>query len=229
MHSTIETICLANQLGSVNCYLVKTSDTFILIDTGWKNRRSVLEKRLGKAGCNKDNLKLIILTHGDFDHSGNCLYFSKKYNAGIAMHDDDLGMVENGDMFWNRKKPHPIMKLLAKAMFKLPPEDRFRPTIFLKNDQDLKEYNADASVIHLPGHSKGSIGILTTDGALICGDLFENSKKSRFNSIMDDIVAARSSLKILTTKKITTIYPGHGKPFGGNELLTMMGNGSYPA
>ncbi len=70
MTSEIKTI----NLGHVNCYLVKTGDGFILIDTGWATKRTELEKELESAGCKPGNLKLVILTHGDSDHVGNCTY-----------------------------------------------------------------------------------------------------------------------------------------------------------
>ena len=71
---------------SVNCYLVRTSDGFILIDTGRTNKRGVIEKELEKAGCQPENLALIVLTHGDFDHCGNAAYLRKKFGTQIAMH-----------------------------------------------------------------------------------------------------------------------------------------------
>ncbi len=90
-------------LGGVNCYLVKTGDSFILIDTGFPAKRAALDKELASAGCRPGNLKLIVLTHGDLDHAGNCAYLRKKYGTKIAMHTGDFGMVERRDMHWNRK------------------------------------------------------------------------------------------------------------------------------
>ena len=216
--AVVHTITLTNTLGGVNCYLLKTAESYILIDTGWTNRRSLLERRLEEAGCNKDNLKLIILTHGDFDHSGNCHYLSRKFCAQVAMHVGDAPMVEKGDMFWNRKKPNPIMKLLAQALFKLRSEDRFTPSILLSDGQDLNEYNVKASVVHIPGHSSGSIGVLTAEGDLFCGDLFESLKKPRFNSIMDNKTTAENSYNKLKVLNIGTVYPGHGSPFRMEEI-----------
>jgi len=64
MTSEIKTI----NFGGVNCYLVKTGDGFILIDTGVPSKRVDIEKELVRAGCKPGDLKLIVLTHGDFDH-----------------------------------------------------------------------------------------------------------------------------------------------------------------
>jgi hydroxyacylglutathione hydrolase len=57
-----------------------------LIDTGCSSQRANLEKELGSAGCKPGNLKAIVLTHGDFDHSGNASYLGKKFGTKMAMH-----------------------------------------------------------------------------------------------------------------------------------------------
>ena len=74
--SDIQTITLSMpyRLGTVNCYLLKTRDGFALVDTGSSNRRTELECELARAGCQLGDLKLIALTHGDFDHTGNAAY-----------------------------------------------------------------------------------------------------------------------------------------------------------
>ena len=58
---------------SINCYLVKTDNRFILIDTGRAKKRNIIEKELEKAGCYPGNLRLILLTHGDFDHCARAI------------------------------------------------------------------------------------------------------------------------------------------------------------
>src|SRR5512139_458062 len=115
MSSDITTITLALpfRLGSVNCYLVKTVQGHVLIDTGSSNQRAVLEQALLKAGCQPGNLKLIILTHGDFDHTGNAAYLRQKFNAPLAMHPADFDMLARGDMFASRSNGNPIFKALA--------------------------------------------------------------------------------------------------------------------
>ncbi len=78
------------KLGAVNCYFVNTGNGFILIDSGISNKRAKLEKELESADCKPGNLKLIVLTHGDFDHTGNAAYLRKKFDTKLAMHCNDL-------------------------------------------------------------------------------------------------------------------------------------------
>jgi glyoxylase-like metal-dependent hydrolase (beta-lactamase superfamily II) len=184
-----------------------------LIDTGSSKNCADFEKELESAGCKPSNLKVIFLTHGDFDHTGNAAYLRKKFGTKIAMHYDDSGIVERGNMFWNRKKSNILIRMIIPILSGFGKSKRFKPDLFIKDGDDLFQYGFDANVIYLPGHSKGSIGILTADGDLICGDLFENIKKPALNSIMDDPAAANASIEKLNKLSIKTVYPGHGKPF----------------
>ena len=209
----IITLALPYHLGSVNCYLVKTDAGYILIDTGSSNQRSTLAQELREAGCQSGNLNLIVLTHGDFDHTGNAAYLRQTFGAKLAMHSADFGMIERGDMFASRGKSNPLFKAIAPLLFKFGKADRVTPDVTLAEGDDLAAYGLAAKVISIPGHSTGSIGILTSGGELFAGDLFENTKQPALNSIMDDRVAAQASVEKLKSLPVTTIYPGHGVPF----------------
>ncbi len=208
---TISTHLILNNY--INCYLIKTDTGFILIDTGRASKRTKLEKELESAGCQPGNLKLIVLTHGDFDHTGNAAYLRKKFGTRIAMHYDDSGMAERGDMFWNRKNPNVLIRIMFDLFFGLRKSDRFKPDLYIEDGYDLSGYEFGAKVLHLPGHSKGSIGILTADGNLFCGDLFMNMNQPAPTSLVDDLAELNSSIGKLKSLKINTVYPGHGKSF----------------
>jgi hydroxyacylglutathione hydrolase len=198
-------------MASVNCYIVKTDSGCILIDTGCANSRRELERELS-VGC-ADNLKLIILTHGDFDHSGNAAYLRQKFGARIAMHRKDSGMVERGDIMEGRGKGPFLAKILAPFVLRFGRSARFKPDFYLEDGDDLAEYGLEAKVIHIPGHSRGSIAILMGSGQLFSGDLLVKKNRPVRNSLIDDPVAADVSITKLKKLKIKTIYPGHGRPF----------------
>ncbi|MDH4291531.1 MAG: MBL fold metallo-hydrolase [Dehalococcoidia bacterium] len=206
-------LLLPYRLGSVNCYLIKTNTGYILIDTGCTRKRTDLVKELESAGCKPGNLQVIVLTHGDFDHSGNAAYLRKKFGARIAMHHDDSAMVEGGNMFWNRSKSNILIRMIAPILFRFGKSERFKPDSYIEDGEDLSENGFDARVLHIPGHSKGSIGILTSSADLFCGDLLENIDKPKLNSIMDDVTTANTSVEKLSKLGIRTVYPGHGRPF----------------
>jgi len=229
-------------LGGVNCFLLKARDGFVLVDSGFAARRGQLERRLETAGCRPGDLKLIVLTHGDVDHAGNCAYLRAKYGAKIAMHRGDLGMVERGDMSSGRKaKPDRISFLFRvviaiTGLFARPGAvDVFSPDVILEAGQELSEYGLDAVILHLPGHSKGSIGILipgeepsadrstgsreVSDRELFCGDLLMNVIRPGPHFMINDVADFNASLEKLRGLEIETVYPAHGRPFPLKSLL----------
>jgi len=205
-------------LGAVNCYLVDTGTGFVLIDTGSPNRRRELDAALARAGCRPGDLRLIVITHGDFDHIGNAAYLRARTGAPVAMHHGDTGMAQTGDMYANRGKRNGLVAWVTPRLVGFGPEDHFTPDIFLAEGNELAGHGFDARVLSIPGHSSGSIGILTTDGDLFCGDLFENTKAPSLTTLIDDRDSALRSAARLRSLGIKKVYPGHGKAFALNEL-----------
>ncbi len=212
-------------LEKVNCYLIETEQGFILIDTGFSKSRLIIDEFLSNKGITSENqkLQLILLTHGDFDHTGNARYLKEKYNSKIALHNDDIGMVEHGDISWNRNM-NAFMRILGKLMtfilkMQLKKKDRFLPDIILENEQRLDEYGLSAEIVTLPGHSKGSVGILTEDGHFFCGDILENTKQPGPASMVSDNKEMEESIEKIKSLEFNYVYPGHGKPFEKKSLL----------
>jgi glyoxylase-like metal-dependent hydrolase (beta-lactamase superfamily II) len=204
-------------LASVNCYLVTDGAGFVLVDSGKPEKRAELEAVLTRAGCVPGTLNVVVLTHGDYDHAGNAAYLREKYRTKIAIHRDDAGRVDRGDWSLNMK-PKPdkfgLVFRMVSLLIKPGPFDTFAPDVFLEDGQALSGYGLDATVLHLPGHTKGSIGVLTGGGDLFCGDLLDSMMgKPSFEFFIDDMAAARASLQRLRTLNVSLVYPGHGKPF----------------
>lgn len=206
-------------LGMVNAYLLKAKDGYVLIDTGLPMMWQSLDGQLSAAGCLPGNLKLVIITHGDWDHTGSVVRVRDKYNVKVAMHAGDVPQVENGVMLKRKVRPliyrlmmgfRLLMMKLKKTRMSLP---RFKPDILLSDGQSLAEYGLSAKVIHLPGHTPGSIGVLTDEGDLFAGDTFVNRKKPDTANIVENSESLKDTLSKLRTMNIKMIYPGHGKPF----------------
>ena len=199
----------------VNAFLVKVEKGFVLIDTGLAMHWEKLESELISAGCLPDKLKLVLITHGDFDHTGNCSKLQENYKCKIAMHKDDSLMVEQG-VFLKRKvrtlaaKIFSVLRRLQRRKFTF---DKFKPDIFITDGQNLNEYGFNASIVHIPGHTRGSIGIITDDGILFAGDTFTNRRKPDIATYIENSAQLKNSIARLKKMNIKTIYPGHGNPF----------------
>lgn len=226
-------------LSGVNCYLTKAGDGFILFDTGghivmdkqFTNRRDQLEKELEEAGCQPGNLKLILLTHGDNDHVANAAYLRDKYKAKIAMHSGDLRLVENPTidilMESYRYKSFifkTVFKLMKKTIKKVTIKtlehfEKFTPDLLINEDFNLSEFGLNAKVLHVPGHTAGSVCVLTSEGSLIAGDTFSNMNKPDTAPNAYDFKTLAAGVSRLKDMDIRTIYPGHGIPFEAGQLL----------
>jgi hydroxyacylglutathione hydrolase len=221
-------------LDGANCYLIATHDGFALIDTGYPHMRTRLVQALDDTGCRPDNLKLIVLTHGDIDHSGNAAYLRARTGARIAMHPGDAAMCLNDGVSRKRDMRLPehfppvlylwfvevaaktVVLLLRRTAF-----EPFSPDVLIEDQQDLGPLGLDAVAYHTPGHSKGSISLLTPDGALFCGDhlgqvwghVLENRDDPAFPSTHEK----------LRSLPIKVVCPGHGAAFAAERVRSRVG------
>ncbi|MFX0008659.1 MAG: MBL fold metallo-hydrolase [Promethearchaeota archaeon] len=210
------------KLTYVNCYLVKAREGFVLIDSGYPSKLSSLEEELISEGVKPGNLTLIIITHGDFDHIGNCVYLRDKYKSKILMHSMEAKTVESGDMTYNRKAKtdkHSLFFRLISSFGGSEKYQGFSPDLIVSDNEDLTIYGFDAKIILIPGHTKGSIGVYTQEGNFFCGDLLKNYRKPSLHFFIDDMSSARESINTLINLGVKKIFPGHGKPFLMEEFL----------
>ncbi len=205
--------------GAVNYYLLKTPGGFFMVDTGFSFSRGKLKKTLENAGCKPGGLKLVIITHADADHTGNCLFLREKYGAKIAIHQAEARAIETVSMTANRKTRTGVLFRAVMALSGRLMSRPLKPDFFLKDGDDLSMYGLAAKVIHTPGHSLGSISVLTADGDLFCGDFLKNGKKPGINSLVDDPAEMAASLAKIKGLNVRKIYPGHGRLFTLRELL----------
>jgi hydroxyacylglutathione hydrolase len=210
-------------LGFVNAFLVRTGEGYVLIDTGIGQQWAQLENELLKAGCLPGKLQLVVVTHGDFDHTGNCGRLQKKYQAKIAMHRDDVAMVKTGvsPKRHTRGWAARLMEFAGKLLSRGGRFDTFEPDIVLEGGQSLNAYGLAAKVFHTPGHTKGAIALLTDQGQLFPGDTVSNRGQPDAAPFVDDYGQLRASLAALKAMKVKVVYPGHGKPFPGEMLANI--------
>ncbi len=233
----MQKIILLDLVG-VNAYLVKIDNEFILIDTGGytfndkplNNRWNILEKKLLENDCHPGNLKFVILTHGDIDHIANCKLIKDKYGAKIAIHKYDVSLLNDltiDKIFSNFKFQSIILKLVSKLMnpmfVKISKNiikhyNEFEVDYIIDENFDLNTFGLNAELLHLPGHTKGSIGLLFKTGDLIIGDTLSNTNKPNIAMNAFNFQTLKKSVMSLKHKNIQKVYPGHGSPFSFTDL-----------
>lgn len=192
-----------------NCYLLSGEGGSILIDTcNYKDGPGILKRIEGK------NVKLILLTHGHFDHVSSAKYLAKRLCVPIAMSEKDLHIIGNGaasvlhgDTLLGKIMAHFSQGVLKKATYSV-----FEPDVLLEDGQVLSEYGVNASIIALPGHTKGSIGVLTDDGEIVVGDAMFNMLTHPRPRFFEDKENMDKSIEKIRNSGAKTVYVGHGKP-----------------
>lgn len=190
-----------------NLYVIKGKDGDILIDTGFIGMRRKLKKWLDKF-----NIKLVILTHAHVDHIWNASYIKKLYNCKIAISKNDLENVGNTELFSiaSKEKYENWTKLMHYGMRKFVPEI-FEADIILKDNQIIDEFGIKLKIIPLPGHTRGSIGILY-ENYLFAGDALVNRHKKveiAYQNQNND--EAKKSYKKIIDLSPDIIFVGHDK------------------
>ena len=145
------------------------------------------------------------------------------------MHSGDVEMVERGDMRWDRKTKPDRVTLFGKFIMFISTYLYLSHQVSLTLshliscsmlEADLSGYGFEAKVLHLPGHSKGSMGILTLDGDLFCGDLLMNMFKPDLHFMIDDLSDFDRSIEKLKQFKIFKLFiQGMAVPFLMEQFL----------
>jgi len=203
------------QCGMNNCYLLSQGDNTILVDTATSaHKRKILR------ACRGRNVRLIVLTHGHYDHAQNAAWLSRELGAPVAMHPGDVPLLTDmlaeplQSPFWTGKILIWFMKL-SKGKF--PKAKPVESAIELREGLSLAEYGVEARIIELPGHTRGSIGVVAAEG-LIAGDaltnLFPPAGKA---ALYSDKAAMEASAAKAGALGELTVYFGHGKPAKNRE------------
>lgn len=208
------------------CYILKDKGT-VLIDGAWSGEADSFSNTLKKNDIKPDEIQLIIITHGDFDHLGGAKELQELTGAKIAIHEKDRENLEKGIFHWpegvtpwgkmSRALFKPFMKI--KGAFPAVKAD----IVLDDNGLSLKEYGVPGKIVYTPGHTFGSISVLLETGDAFVGCLAQNKApfvlKPKLPIYAKDIDLLKKSWKTVIDMGAKTIYPGHGKSFPIEKIL----------
>jgi glyoxylase-like metal-dependent hydrolase (beta-lactamase superfamily II) len=182
--------------GFCGVYLIRSGPAAILFDLGHAGRRRALLRSLARLGVEPGDVSALVVSHTHYDHVQNVDLFPRAvcclHPAELAPGTDDLA------------RP-PWTRLLFQGR-----------EVRAVGDGD--EVAAGVRVLHLPGHTAGSIGLAaeTERGVAVCtGDALSSAGALRAGVppvVTGDPALARSSLR-RAAALAEVIYPGHDAPF----------------
>ncbi len=170
----------------------------IIIDAGCytKEEKKTLELYISS---NKLIPEKLVFTHCHFDHVLGSRFIYNKYKPSVEAHKLDLPILSNA---YN----HGLMHGMDV-------EDPAGIDVYLDEDKDVRFGNSVLEILHVPGHSPGSIALYCKDqNFIIVGDvLFKGSigrtdtPSGNYDQLMNSIFT-----KLMVLPPATIVYPGHG-------------------
>ncbi len=207
------------KLGVNNCYLIQ-GEGVIMIDGGPPKQAKGFIKAIDRLPLKPEDIQLIVITHGHWDHIGSARAIKELTGAKIAMHRQEKDWLENslkplppGVTTWGR-----IFGGLMSLFMPLVHIPAANVDVVLADEGlSLTEYGIPGRVIYTPGHTRGSVSVLLETGAAFVGDTAMNDLPLRLSPglpiFAEDLPAVKESWKLLLDRGAKTVYPGHGKPF----------------
>jgi hydroxyacylglutathione hydrolase len=214
------------KFGINHCYIIKGKDAIIIDGGPPKSGKSFL-KKLDSLSIRPDEIKLIVLTHGDFDHAGSAKEIKEITGARIAIHEYDRKNLEEARNNWPPgvttwgKATHLVLYPLFMKLISFSPA---QADIILHHEEfPLEQYGIKGRIIYTPGHTAGSLSVLLDSGEAFVGCLAHNAFPFTFHPVLpiyaEDIVEIKKSWDILIKQGAKMIYPGHGNPFPVEKIL----------
>ena len=181
-----------NNIWMTNCYFLQSEKAAIVIDPGYK-RDSILDF----LNQNEGKERLILLTHGHFDHIGGADYLRQKTGVKIGIGALDVPALSDNT-------------LNCADLFKRKLEPFSADYEYMDGDL-IKVGDIELKVIATPGHTVGGVSYLCGD-SLFSGDtLFKNSvgrtdfEDGNFEELENSV------RKLYTLPNETVVYSGHGE------------------
>jgi len=165
--------------GMVNLYLVKCDDGYLMIDAG--SDKNKVDSEFEKSGISIDEIKIILLTHTDSDHTAALSFFP---DAQVYLSNQEVQMIDG-----STTRALLLGKNKISASYQT-----------LSDGETVDFLGLSVRGILTPGHTPGSMCYLINDKYLFTGDnlSLKDGKVDLFNSFfnMDDEIQ-RSSLRML--------------------------------
>jgi glyoxylase-like metal-dependent hydrolase (beta-lactamase superfamily II) len=199
--------------GRVWAYLYEEAGALSLIDTGIAGDVKLVMDAIAESGRKITDLRRIVLTHCHKDHAGTAAELRRLSGADILAHRLDAPVIR-GDA----EPADPVLSAAEQAIFdsvagEIPESEPVSVDRELEDGDEL-EIDGGAHVIHVPGHTPGSIAIhVPRSRVLFTGDAVAAIGPRPYVGFFNaDPDAARASVRVLAGLDFDIGCFGHGAP-----------------
>jgi len=217
---------ISTRIGYSNSALLVNGSNSILIDTGVRGNLHQFKRLFNQFGLKPGDIKLIVLTHVHYDHTGNLKKLAEYTGAKVLVHKKEFENLKNGFISIPKGQgmyTRFVTKLGRIILPKYASPKPFCANLTNENEFDLGDFGINAKIISTPGHTEGSQSVLLGK-KLISGDTFIHMPNGIiFPHFANDPKTLLETWKQLFDLGIEEIYPGHGKPFKTEKALPEFG------
>ena len=204
-------------LGIGRAYIYQEQDRLTLIDTGLPGSAERVFAVVEKIGRKPQNVKQIFVTHHHHDHTGSLADIIEQSGAQVLAHKIEAPVIR-GD-----QEPHPpamsgLRRVLQPVLSNATQQAAAARVDRELEDGDQVDLGGGAIVLHVPGHTMGSVALfIPKHKMLFAGDAAVSTlglgpPSGPFGLFNEDSEQAVLSFKKLAALEFDVAFFGHGKP-----------------
>jgi glyoxylase-like metal-dependent hydrolase (beta-lactamase superfamily II) len=199
-----------------NVFLIQ-GERAILVDSGRPSDAAAIEIALAQHGVRLEDVSLFLHTHGHWDHCGSTAQLRRNPATPVAIHRADAEMLRHG-VNGTLKPTNLTARLFGPLLNRRYPG--IEPTLSFDGELNLEPFGVAARIVSTPGHTAGSISVLTAGHEIIVGDLLMGGflggrlfpHRPQYHYFADDLAVVRQSIQKVLALKPRLIHVGHGGP-----------------
>ncbi|GAA4235372.1 MBL fold metallo-hydrolase [Actinomadura meridiana] len=207
----------------VACYLIDTPEGITLIDAGLPGHWRDLQRELRLLDKSVDDIRGLVLTHGDSDHIGFAERLRRDHGVPVFVHAADADRTRTGEkpkVAFGPMRFAATLGFFAYSIRKNGLRPRYVSEVTEIADGDVLDLPGNPVIVGMPGHSPGSVAVhVPLADAVFVGDALTTRHVLTGRSgpqpapFTDDPTQALASLDRITELSASWILPGHGAPW----------------
>lgn len=200
---------------AINAYLLLGRRP-VLVDAGTPGSGRTIYDQVTRHGVDPADVSLIVITHGHIDHFGSAAELHRLTGAPVAGHVADLVQYRTGRVREPYRPTGPMGRLMARNEKLHARAEPVEPGVLVSGETSLDDFGIAGRIVPTPGHTAGSVSVLTDEGDLVAGDLIANSFMGLIPGrpanppFHDDPRQNLASLRAMLALGPTALHVGHG-------------------